>query len=294
MRFVTCRTPERGEFAAVLSPDGRSVWPLAALGLPCAGLAEAIPALTAERRAALAAALAAVPPIPASEVGFESPIPCPALDVFCLGFHFMALSDVAERYAADAFRTAHEVAIYFSKRVSRAVPDGGVIPAHAGLVQRLDYECELAAVLGRDAKDLRPGEGRDYIFGYTILNDVSARDVQTAHKQWYFGKSLDGFTPMGPYILTADEVPDYPPRLSLRCFVNGEKRQDSNTALQIFDIDHVLCELSAGMTLRAGTIIATGTPAGVGMGMTPPQFLRPGDIVRCEIERLGSLTCRVE
>lgn len=134
------------------------------------------------------------------------------------------------------------------------------------------------------------GQTQDYVFGYTILNDVSARDVQTAHKQWYFGKSLDGFTPIGPCIVTADEFADYPPKLGIRSFVNGEKRQDSNTALQIFDIDHVIAELSQGMTLKAGTIIATGTPAGVGMGMDPPQFLVPGDVVRCEIDGIGSLT----
>lgn len=137
--------------------------------------------------------------------------------------------------------------------MTRAVPDGGPIEAHTDLVKKLDYECELAVVLGRDARDVPAGQTRDYIFGYTILNDVSARDVQTAHKQWYFGKSLDGFTPIGPCIVTADAFADYPPRLGIRSFVNGEKRQDSNTALQIFDIDHVIAELSQGMTLKAGT-----------------------------------------
>ena len=171
-----------------------------------------------------------------------------------------------------------------------SVPDGGFIEAHTDLVKKLDYECELAVVLGRDAKDVPAGQTRDYVFGYTILNDVSARDVQTAHKQWYFGKSLDGFTPIGPCIVTADEFEAYPPQLGIRSFVNGEKRQDSNTRLQIFDIDHVIHELSQGMTLKAGTIIATGTPAGVGMGMDPPQFLQPGDTVRCEIDGIGSLT----
>ena len=149
---------------------------------------------------------------------------------------------------------------------------------------------ELAVVLGKDAKDVPAGQTKDYVFGYTILNDVSARDVQTAHKQWYFGKSLDGFTPMGPCIVTADEFDSYPPALPIRSRVNGELRQDSNTKLQIFDIDHVIHELSQGMTLKAGTIIATGTPAGVGMGMDPPQFLHPGDTVQCEIEGIGTLT----
>ena len=170
------------------------------------------------------------------------------------------------------------------------MPDGGFIEAHTDLVQKLDYECELAVILGKDARDVPAGQTKDYVFGYTILNDVSARDVQTAHKQWYFGKSLDGFTPIGPCIVTADEFDTYPPKLGIRSFVNGEKRQDSNTGLQIFDIDHVIHELTQGMTLKAGTIIATGTPAGVGMGMDPPQFLKPGDTVCCEIDGIGSLT----
>lgn len=157
-------------------------------------------------------------------------------------------------------------------------------------MERLDYEAELAVIIGRAAKNVKAKDAMDYIFGYTVLNDVSARVLQAAHKQWYFGKSLDGFTPIGPCIVTADEFEAYPPQLGIRSFVNGEKRQDSNTRLQIFDIDHVIHELSQGMTLKAGTIIATGTPAGVGMGMDPPQFLHPGDTVQCEIEGIGTLT----
>lgn len=118
-------------------------------------------------------------------------------------------------------------------------------------------------------------EVKNYIFGYTVINDVSARTLQTRHKQWYFGKSLDGFLPMGPCIVTAEEFP-YPPRLSIQSRVNGELRQDSSTELMIFGIDHVVSELSAGMTLKAGTIIATGTPAGVGMGFDPPRFKARG------------------
>ena len=133
---------------------------------------------------------------------------------------------------------------------------------------------------------------KNYIFGYTVINDVSARTLQTRHKQWYFGKSLDGFLPMGPCIVTAEEFP-YPPRLSIQSRVNGELRQDSSTELMIFGIDHVVSELSAGMTLKAGTIIATGTPAGVGMGFDPPRFLKPGDVVECSIEGIGTLVNRV-
>ena len=276
MRFVTCRLPDGIEDPAILSADGRQVWPLSWLGLRYETLSDAIPFLTPQVRAGLSLAIAG--------------IPAPAQDVICLGINYMAHSDEAEKYSADAFATRHQDAIYFSKRVTRAVPDGGFIEAHTDLVKKLDYECELAVVLGRDAKDVPAGQTKDVVFGYTILNDVSARDVQTAHKQWYFGKSLDGFTPIGPCIVTADEFETYPPRLGIRSFVNGEKRQDSNTGLQIFDIDHVIAELSQGMTLKAGTLIATGTPAGVGMGMDPPQFLVPGDVVRCEIDGIGTLT----
>ena len=133
---------------------------------------------------------------------------------------------------------------------------------------------------------------KDYIFGYTIINDVTARTIQNRHKQWYFGKSMDGFLPMGPCITTVDDLP-YPPRLSIQSRVNGELRQDANTALMIFGVGHVVSELSQGMTLKPGTIIAMGTPAGVGMGFVPPRFLKPGDLVECTIEGIGTITNRV-
>ena len=152
----------------------------------------------------------------------------------------------------------------------------------------LDYETELAVVLGRDAKNVAEADAFDYVFGYTIVNDVSARNLQTGHKQWYFGKGLDGFTPMGPCLVTRDEFAQ-PPALAIRTYVNGELRQDAVTDQLLFSIPHILHELSQGMTLQAGTIIATGTPAGVGMGFDPPKFLKAGDVVRCEIEGIGTL-----
>ena len=294
MRFITCRLPDGLEDPAILSADGTQVWPLSWLGLSYETLSDAIPFLTPQVRAGLQLAIAGIPALSIEAVQLQSPIPAPAQDVICLGINYMAHSDEAEKYSADAFATQHQDAIYFSKRVTRAVADGEPIQAHTDLVKKLDYECELCVVLGKDARNVPAGQTRDYVFGYTILNDVSARDVQTAHKQWYFGKSLDGFTPMGPCIVTADEFADYPPKLGIRSFVNGEKRQDSNTGLQIFDIDHVLHELSQGMTLKAGTLIATGTPAGVGMGMDPPQFLVPGDVVKCEIDGIGARTNPVQ
>lgn len=216
-------------------------------------------------------------------------IPHPKQDVICLGINYMAHAEESARYKEEAFGGERPYAIYFSKRVNEAVADGGIIPAYEHLVDSLDYEAELAVIIGKDAKNVSKEEAYDYIFGYTILNDISARNLQTQHKQWYFGKSLDGFTPIGPCIATINTFQD-PPALAIKSYVNGELRQNSNTSLLIFDIAHIISELSQGMTLQAGTIIATGTPAGVGMGFVPPNFLKPGDVVTCEIEGIGSIT----
>ena len=194
----------------------------------------------------------------------------------------------AARYDAGAFSKDKPAAVYFSKRVSEAGRPDGDIPRHAGLTDRLDYEAELAVIIGKTAKNVKAAEAEAYIFGYTVLNDVSARDLQTGHKQWYFGKSLDGFTPMGPCILTADEV-SFPPMLEITAAVNGELRQRSNTGLLIHGVGEIIEELSAGMTLLPGTIIATGTPAGVGMGFDPPKFLKAGDVVECTVQGIGTL-----
>ena len=160
-------------------------------------------------------------------------------------------------------------------------------------MDKLDYEVELGVILGRDAFQVDAESADDYIFGYTIINDVSARDIQLKHQQWYFGKSLDGYTPMGPCIVTADEI-DNVHDLDITCYVNGEKRQSSNTGYMITTVEEAIAELSQGMTLSAGTVIATGTPGGVGMGMKPPVYLGSGDVVRCEIENIGVLENTVE
>ena len=154
MRFITCRLPDGVEDPAILSEDGRQVWPLSWLGLSYETLSEAIPFLTPQVRYGLSLAIAGIPALPVEAVTLESPIPAPAQDVICLGINYMAHSDEAEKYSAAAFATKHEDAIYFSKRVTRAVPDGGSIEAHTDLVKKLDYECELAVVLGRDARDV--------------------------------------------------------------------------------------------------------------------------------------------
>lgn len=217
-----------------------------------------------------------------------APIVYPRQDVICLGINYDAHAQEAGRFSDEAFGGERPYTIYFSKRVSTATGSGDFIPAYEGLVDSLDYEAELGVILGKDAKDVSREEADAYIFGYTVINDVSARNLQTRHKQWYRGKSLDGFTPMGPCIVTADEIADVQ-NLDIRCYVNGQLRQSSNTKYMIQTVAGAISELSQGMTLQAGTIIATGTPAGVGMGMQPPAFLRSGDTVVCEIESIGRL-----
>lgn len=222
-----------------------------------------------------------------SDVTLLAPIPRPKQDVICLGINYKAHADEAERYS-DAFKKERPIPIYFSKRVTEAVAPNGFIESHPGLVERLDYEAELAVIIGKKAKHVKAEDAAEYIFGYTVLNDVSARLLQTTHKQWYFGKGLDGFTPMGPCITSADEIA-FPPALQISSRINGELRQDSVTDLLITSIEDIIEELSSGMTLMPGTIIATGTPSGVGMGFDPPKFLKSGDVVECSVEGIGTL-----
>ena len=286
MKLITYRQ-NGAEHVGALTADGGGVLPL-----PVSDMNTLIETMTlTDLRSAVAAAERGSA-LALSDVELLAPIPRPRQDVLCLGMNYLAHAEEAARYSADAFRKERPVAVYFSKRVSEAGKPDGVIPRHAGLTDRLDYEAELAVVLGRTARDVKAADAADCIFGYTVLNDVSARDLQTGHKQWYFGKSLDGATPMGPVLVTADEIA-YPPALEITCRVNGELRQQSNTSLLITSIGQILEELTAGMTLLPGTIIATGTPAGVGMGFDPPKFLQSGDVVECAIEGIGTLRSTV-
>jgi 2-keto-4-pentenoate hydratase/2-oxohepta-3-ene-1,7-dioic acid hydratase in catechol pathway len=225
--------------------------------------------------------------IPLKEFSFLAPIPRPSQDVICLGMNFADHTNEAAKFHPDMVRENY--AVYFSKRVNQAVPDGGIVDSHPDVTSQVDYEAEIAVIIGKEAYQVKKENARDYIFGYTILNDISAREVQTRHKQFYLGKSLDSFTPIGTWIVTADEF-SYPPRIGIRSYVNGELRQDGNTADWIYGIGEVIEDLSAGMTLRAGTIISMGTPAGVGMGFRPPKYLKKGDVVVCEADGIGTLT----
>lgn len=269
-----------------------TLYPLEAFGLSFRDMNELICNITSEQLNVLKSPPHGADPLFLKNLVLRAPIPFPMQDVLCLGINYTAHHEESMRYDAAAFGDRPK-AIYFSKRVNEANCDNGIIPRYEGLVDCLDYEVELGVILGKDAKNIKKQDAEKYIFGYTIINDVSARDLQTGHKQWYFGKSFDGFTPMGPCIITADEVA-FPPALGIRCSVNGELRQDGNTRNLMMSISEILTELSRGITLKAGTIIATGTPAGVGMGFDPPRFLKLGDKIICEIEGIGTLTSIVD
>ncbi len=227
------------------------------------------------------------------EVELLAPIPFPKHDVLCLGLNYANHREEAARFQKEAFQLEKTYPVYFSKRVNEALRPGGRIRSYPDLVDSLDYEVELGVIIGKDAFEVPAENAYDYVFGYTIVNDVSARNLQTRHKQWYLGKSLDTFTPMGPCIVTKDEF-DIPPVVRLKSIINGEVRQNGTTDMLIFDIAEIIADASRGMTLEAGTIIATGTPAGVGMGFNPPRFLKHGDVVRCEAEGIGVLENTVD
>jgi len=227
--------------------------------------------------------------VPVENHKILAPIPVPKQDIICLGVNYKEHIDET----ADLVDfTKKQDAVYFSKRVNRCNDPDGRIPSY-DFVDSLDYEVELGVILKQDAFQVSVEDASEYILGYTIINDVSARNIQLKHQQWYRGKSLDGYTPMGPCIVTADEIEDAQ-GLNIECFVNEEKRQSSNTACMITTVEEAISELSQGMTLKAGTIIATGTPGGVGMGFKPPKFLQSGDVIRCSIAKIGTLSNVVE
>lgn len=295
MKLLTFRK-DGAESIGALSENGKYVYPLTAFGITDQSMNGLIDNWTLEKQERIENRMSdggVRPEYRVTELEILAPIPIPKQDMICLGINYMEHAAESARYKNEAFGGERPYAVYFSKRINEAVPDKGVIESHSDLTDSLDYEAELAFIVGKDARDVAEEDVEEYIFGYTIINDVSAREVQTRHKQWYFGKSLDRFTPMGPWIVTADEI-SFPPRLAVRSRVNGELRQDGNTEQLIFGIPHIMQELTRGMTLKAGTVVATGTPAGAGMGFDPPKFLKPGDVVECEIESIGRLTNTVE
>ncbi|WP_352399725.1 fumarylacetoacetate hydrolase family protein [Anaerotignum sp.] len=288
MKVLTFKRGCRVE-VGVLKDDGSEVVPVNYLGCTAHNMNEFLDLMTPEKERKLKKNKELMRGIPIRELKVISPIPEPKQDMICLGINYYAHAEEAAKFHGEAFGGERPVPIFFSKRVNVAVADEEMVDGHWDIVDGMDYEVELGVVIGKDAKNVAEKDAFDYVFGYTIVNDFSARNLQTAHKQWYFGKSLDNFTSMGPWIVSKNEF-ENPPTLGIRCYVNDELRQDSNTSMMITGIAEVISKLSQGMTLKAGTIIAMGTPAGVGMGFDPPKFLQKGDVVRCEIDGIGSIT----
>jgi len=226
--------------------------------------------------------------IPYDDVKVTAPIPSPRRNVFCLGKNYKDHALEMKGFT-DVKTDIPEYPIYFTKVADPCIGHMDKVIVPKGYTEKVDYEVELAIIIGKDGKDIPKEKAEEYIFGYTIANDISARDIQTKHNQWFKGKSLDTFTPVGPYIVHKAQI-GFPVELDISCKVNGELRQNSNTKHLIFDISYIISDLSKGLTLRAGDIILTGTPAGVGMGFDPPKLLKSGDVVECYIEKIGTLT----
>jgi 2-keto-4-pentenoate hydratase/2-oxohepta-3-ene-1,7-dioic acid hydratase in catechol pathway len=222
-----------------------------------------------------------------ADVRLSAPIPRPAKNVFCVGRNYV--DHVAEGYRARGTETKlPEAPQFFTKPPTAVIGPGEPFALDEAVSRKMDYEVELALIIGTAGRDIPAARAWDHIFGFTILNDITARDLQRRHDQWFKGKGLDRSCPMGPFVVTRDEIAD-PSRLELSLSVNGEPRQRAKVAQMIFPIPDIIASLSAGLTLEPGDIIATGTPSGVGYAMDPPRFLTPGDEVICEISELGRL-----
>ncbi len=280
--------------AGTVSADGRECTPLAVKD-PDRGALELV------RRLADGAPLPppAGPRLPVDAVTLRAPLPRPRRNLFCVGRNYRAH---AEELAGTVFRDAvaqqEGWPIVFTKVPETVIgPHDTVRLPGRTVSEQIDYECELAVVIGRAGRDIPRSRALEHVLGYTVCNDVSARDVQVRHQQWHLGKSFDTFCPMGPWIVTADELDGQATRI--RGWVtpaggHAELRQDGRTQAMIFDIPCLVETISRGITLQPGDIIATGTPSGVGMGFTPPRWLRHGDVVRVEIDGIGAIENRFE
>jgi len=289
MRLVTFRHHDRvGTHIGALAADG-AVLDLAAVDPALVGGNMA--ALAAGGAAAIAHARKAADRAKAvADAILCAPIPRPPKNVFCVGKNYRehAAEFAGSGFDASAKEVVPEAPVVFSKPATSIIATGEIIPAHLDPTGTTDYEGELAVVIGHGGRGIPKAEALRHIFGYTIVNDVTARTLQHRHRQWVLGKGMDGVCPMGPAILTADAVPD-PGAMRVITHVNGEKRQDQSVADLIFDIPTLIAAISAGITLEPGDVIATGTPVGVGIGFTPPRFLKAGDVVRIEVPGIGVL-----
>lgn len=231
-------------------------------------------------------------PVALSAVRLMAPIPRPRKNVLCVGWNYLEHFEEGAKARPQVQEMPSHPA-FFTKAATTVSGPCDPIPLHAGVTEKLDWEVELGVIIGKGGANIAEADAMKHIFGYTVINDVSAREVQRQHGgQWFKGKSLDGTCPMGPWIATADEVP-HPDNLRVTCRLNGLTKQDSNTTHMYFKIPRLISEFSAGLTLEPGDIISTGTPAGVGHARTPPEFMKAGDVLETEIVGLGLLRNKI-
>lgn len=229
--------------------------------------------------------------VPASAVEWLAPLPRPHKNIMCLGLnYFEHIEEALNLTGKTAKKPAYP--IVFTKAVTSVIGHETEVPYDPDTCSQLDWECELGVIIGKAGRKISPDHALEHIFGYTVINDLSARDLQLNHKQYFLGKSIDGGCPIGPVIVTQDEIAD-PQNLNLACRVNGVTKQASNTGYMLFNIAEIIATLSRGMRLEPGDIIATGTPSGVGFARNPPEYLHPGDCVECEVEKIGILRNRI-
>ncbi|MBC7468980.1 MAG: fumarylacetoacetate hydrolase family protein [Ramlibacter sp.] len=288
MRFATFN--HQGQrHVGVFAADGRTV---TALDLPAAAGERGMLALIEQLAGGAAMPATRGAALPLGGVKLEAPIPVPRRNVWCVGRNYHAharelQASVFKNNAADTTSWP----IFFTKAPETVIgPKDAVVLPGAAISTQIDYEAELTIVIGKGGKNIPRDQAMAHVFGYTIVNDVTARDVQMRHQQWDLGKSFDTFCPMGPWIVTADELDGRNTRV--RCWVNGDLRQDALTTDLIFDLPSLIETASRGITLHPGDLIATGSPAGVGMGMTPPSWLKAGDTVRIAVDGLGEIENR--
>ncbi len=286
MRLVTFKDSQGTRIGAL--DDAGKVLDLTAAD---ASLPHDMLALIAGGEAVLAAVRAAEAKAPVAEgATLLAPIPRPAKNIFCVGknYHEHAKEFANSGFDATAKEVVPEAPVVFSKPPTCVIGPGEPIPSYLDTSNSTDYEGEIAVVIGKAGRGISEADAYAHVFGYTIVNDVTARTLQHKHRQWILGKGIDGYAPMGPAIVTADAA-GVPPKLSISTWVNGELRQRAPVEDLIFGIPTLIATISAAITLEPGDIIATGTPAGVGIGFTPPKFLKPGDRVKIEVPGIGVL-----
>jgi 2-keto-4-pentenoate hydratase/2-oxohepta-3-ene-1,7-dioic acid hydratase in catechol pathway len=254
-------------------------------------LVQAGPAAWRDWQAAIAGAPATIPTWTATEVRWHAPIPRPAKNVFCVGRNFLTHIEEGARARGEAVKLP-AAPVFFTKAPTSVIGPHDDLPWDRTVTQQPDWEAELGVVIGVGGKNIARGAALGHVFGYTVINDVSARDLQKNHFQFFKGKSLDGFCPIGPLVVTADEFGD-PQAKQITLRINGAVKQDGNTRDMIFPLDALIASLSHGLTLEAGDLIACGTPDGVGFARTPPEFLQDGDVMETEVEGIGTLRNRV-